>query len=101
MAFKKFFLQFFCFELVFENLLVKQYLFLDYQRRLQVSQNIKFCLQLEMRARIRAAEFKEINCLNINNSFSQDVLSSINEFLTMYVQNTLIYFHAELYQCSS
>ena len=54
-----------------------------------------------MRARIRAAEFKEIDCLNINNSFSQGVLSSINEFLTMYVQNTLIYFHAEPSQCSS
>ena len=80
MAFNKFFPQFFCFQLVFEILQEKQNLFLHYQRRLQVSQNIRFCLQLEMRAQIRTAEFKETNWLNIDNRFSQGVLSSIYKF---------------------
>ena len=52
------------------------------QKRLQVSQNncVRFCLQLDKKTRIGVAEFKEINWLNINDRFSQCVLSSIYRF---------------------
>ena len=52
------------------------------QKRLQVSQNncVRFCLQLEKKTWIGVAEFKEINWLNINDRFSQCVLSSIYKF---------------------
>ena len=54
----------------------------DLQKRLQVSQNncVSFCLQLDKKARIGVAKFKEINWLNINNRFSQCVFSSIYNF---------------------
>ena len=54
----------------------------DLQKRLQVSQNncVRFCLQLDKKTRIGVAEFKEINWLNINDRFSQCVLSSIYKF---------------------
>ena len=47
------------------------------QKILQVSQNncVRFCLQLDKKARIEVAEFKEISWLNINDKFSQCVLS--------------------------
>ena len=53
----------------------------DLQKRLQVSQNncVSFCLQLDKKARIGVAKFKEINQLNIN-IFSQCVFSSIYNF---------------------
>ena len=51
----------------------------DLQKQLQVSQNncVRFCLHLGKKTQIRVAEFKEINWLNINDRFSQCVLSSI------------------------
>ena len=51
----------------------------DVQKILQVSQNncVRFCLQLDKKAQIGVAEFKEINWLNINDRFSQCILSSI------------------------
>ena len=54
----------------------------DLQKRLQVSQNncVSFCLQLEKKTGIRAVEFKEISWLNINDRFSQCILSSIFKF---------------------
>ena len=46
--------------------------------KLQVVKNcIRFCLQLEKRTQIEAAEFREINWLNINDRFSQCVWASI------------------------
>ena len=54
----------------------------DLQKRLQVSQNncVRFCLQLDKKKRIGVAEFREINWLNINDRFSQCVLSSVQKF---------------------
>ena len=54
----------------------------DLQKRLQVYQNncVSFCLQLDKKTQIRVAEFKEMNWLNINDRFSQRVLSSIYKF---------------------
>ena len=55
----------------------------DLQKILQVShQNncVRFCLQLEKKTQIGVAEFKEINWLNINDTFSQCALSSIFKF---------------------
>ena len=54
----------------------------DLQKQLQVSQNncVRFCLHLGKKTQIRVAEFKEINWLNINDRFSQRVLSSIYKF---------------------
>ena len=51
----------------------------DFQERLQISQNIciRFCFQLSKKTRIGVTEFKKINWLNINDRFSQWVLSSI------------------------
>ena len=51
----------------------------DCQKKLQVFQNncLRFCLQLRKKTRIGVIEFKEINWLNINDRFSQWVLSSI------------------------
>ena len=64
----------------------------DLQKRLQVSQNncVRFCLQLDKKTRIGVAEFKEINWLNINDRFSQCVLSSIYKYLPVKAQNTLM-----------
>ena len=44
----------------------------ELQKRLQVSQNncVRFCLQLDKKARIGVVEFKEINWLNLNDRFS-------------------------------
>ena len=55
----------------------------DLQKRLQVSQNncVRFCLQLDKKTRIEVADFREINWLNMNDRFSQCVLSSIYKFL--------------------
>ena len=66
----------------------------DLQKRLQVSQSncVRFCLQLDKKTRIGVAEFKEINWLNINDRFSQCVLSNIHKFLTVKAQNTLMKF---------
>ena len=49
------------------------------QKRLQFSQNncVSFCLQLDKKTWVGVAEFKEINWLNVNDRFSQCVLSSI------------------------
>ena len=54
----------------------------DLQKRLQVSQNncVRFCLQLDKKARIGVAVFKEINWLNLNDRISQCVLSHIYNF---------------------
>ena len=54
----------------------------DVQKILQVSQNncVRFYLQLDKKAQIGVAEFKEINWLNINDRFSQCILSSIYIF---------------------
>ena len=54
----------------------------DLQKRLQVSQNncVRFCLQLDKKTWIGVDEFEEINWLNINDRFSQCVLSSIYKF---------------------
>ena len=54
----------------------------DLQKRLQVSQNnfVRFCLPLDEKTRIGVSEFKEINWLNINDRFSQYVLSGIYKF---------------------
>ena len=54
----------------------------DLEKRIQVSQNNceRFCLQLEKKTRIAAAEFKTINWLNINDRSSKCVLPSIYEF---------------------
>ena len=55
----------------------------DLQKILQVShQNncVRFCLQLEKKTQTGVAKFKEINWLNINDRFSQCVLSSIYKF---------------------
>ena len=54
----------------------------DLQKRRQVSQNncVRFCLQLDKKTWIGVAEFKEINGLNINDRFSQCILSSIYKF---------------------
>ena len=54
----------------------------DLQKRLQVSQSncVRFCLQLDKNTQVGVVEFKEINCLNINERFSQCVLSSIDKF---------------------
>ena len=41
---------------------------------------VKFCLQLDKKARIGNAQFKGINWLNINDRLSQCVLSSIYKF---------------------
>ena len=67
----------------------------DLQKRLQVSQNncVRFCLQLDKKTRIGVAEFKEINWLNINDRFSQCVLSSIYTFFN---SESLEYFN-EIY----
>ena len=67
----------------------------DLQKRLQVSQNncVRFCLQLDKKTRIGVAEFKEINWLNINDIFSQCVLSSIYTFFN---SESLEYFN-EIY----
>ena len=48
-------------------------------KKTRVSQNtfLSFCIQLEKKTRIRVAELKEINWLNINDRFSQCVLPSI------------------------
>ena len=66
----------------------------DLQKRLQVSQNncVTFCLQLDKKTRIRVAEFEEINWLNINDRFSQSVLSSIYKFFNSESQYTLMKF---------
>ena len=54
----------------------------DLQKRLQFFQNncVRFCLQLGKNNWIGVAEFKEINWLNINDRFSQCVLSMIYIF---------------------
>ena len=54
----------------------------DLQKKLQVSQIncVRFCLQLDKKTWVGVAEFKEINWLNINDRFSQCVLSSIYKF---------------------
>ena len=54
----------------------------DVQKILQVSQNncVRFCLQLDKKAQIGVAEFKEINWLNINDRFSHCILPSIHKF---------------------
>ena len=54
----------------------------DEQKRLHDSQNncVRFCLQLDKNTRVGVDEFKEINWLNINDRFSQCVLSSIYKF---------------------
>ena len=54
----------------------------DLQKRLQVSQinSVRFFLQLHKKTRIRVAEFKEINWLNINDRFLQCLLPSIYKF---------------------
>ena len=54
----------------------------DSQKRLQLSQNncVRFCLQLDKKTRIGVGEFKEIDWLNINDRFSQCVLSNIYDF---------------------
>ena len=64
----------------------------DLQKRLQVSQNncVTFCLQLDKKTRIGVAEFEEINWLNINDRFSQSVLSSIYKFFDSESQYTLM-----------
>ena len=66
----------------------------DLQKRLQVSQNncVTFCLQLDKKTRIGVAEFEEINWLNINDRFSQSVLSSIYKFFDSESQYTLMKF---------
>ena len=66
----------------------------DLQKRLQVSQNncVRFCLQLDKKTRIGVAKFKEINWLNINDRFSQSVLSSTYKFFKVRAQNTLMKF---------
>ena len=66
----------------------------DLQKRLQVSQNncVRFCLQLDKKTRIGVAKFKEINWLNINDRFSQSVLSSTYKFFKVRAQNTLMEF---------
>ena len=67
----------------------------DLQKILQVShQNncVRFCLQLEKKTQIGVAEFKEINWLNINDRFSQSVLSSTYNFSKVKAQNTLMKF---------
>ena len=38
---------------------------------------LRFCFQLEKKAQTEVAEFKEISWLNINDRFTQSVLSSI------------------------
>ena len=69
------------------------------QKTLHVSQNIcvKFCLQLDKKSRVGVAEFKEIYWLNINDRFSQCVLSNIYKFFNNespeYINE--IYFPAE------
>ena len=54
----------------------------DEQKRLQVSQNncVRFCLRLDKNTQVGVNEFKEINWLNLNDRFSQCVLSSIYKF---------------------
>ena len=71
----------------------------DLQKRLQVSQNncVRFCLQLEKKTGIWAVEFKEISWLNINDRFSQCILSSIFKFFNSECPECFneIYFPAE------
>ena len=52
------------------------------QKRLQGSQNkcVSFRLHLDKTTRIGVAEFREVNWLNINDRFSQCILSSIYNF---------------------
>ena len=68
----------------------------DLQTRLQVSQNncLRFSLQTEKKTWIGVAVFKEINWLDINDRFSQCVLSSIYKFLNSEYFNE-IYFPVE------
>ena len=65
------------------------------QKRLQDSQNkcISFRLQLGKTTRIGVAEFREVNRLNINDRFSQCVLTSIYQFFN---SESLEYFN-EIY----
>ena len=71
----------------------------DLQKRLQVSQNncVRFCLQLDKKTRIGVAEVKEVNWLDINDRFSQYLLSSIYKFFNSESQEYFheIYFPAE------
>ena len=55
----------------------------DLQKWLQVSQNncVRLYLQLDKKTWVGVAEFKEIKWLNVNDRFSQSVLSSIYKFL--------------------
>ena len=56
-----------------------------------------FCLQLDKKAWMGVAEFKEINCVNINDRFSQCVLSCIYKFFNSESPEYFneIYFRAE------
>ena len=71
----------------------------DLLKRLQVPQNncLRFYLQLEKKTRIGVDEFKEINWLNINDRFSQFVLSSSYKFFNRESRKYFneIYFPAE------
>ena len=71
----------------------------DLYKRLQVSQNncVRFCLPMDKKTQIGVAEVKEINWLNINDRFSQCVLSSIYEVFNSKILEYFneIYFPAE------
>ena len=71
----------------------------DLQKRLQLSPKncIRFCLQLEKKTQIGTPDFKKINWLNINDKFSQCILSSISKFFNSEIPEYFheIYFPAE------
>ena len=71
----------------------------DLQKRLHVSQNnrVKFCLQLDKKTRIGVAEFREINCLNINDRFSQCVFTMRSQSIYKFVNSESPEYLNEIY----